>query len=395
MIIPDPKMNKHLEKLQHLFNSNIIMNWSNIHKSIMMLFLMLGVHFVWIAWKFLIISEPKFWQWVNLPLLKTQVYLNIYTALLVSCLIIFCYFFQKKPWVNTILPHFILGFFVNVMLVDGFLVGLYSPATIFAFVCISGLGLILFSRKIFYAQLTLALVVYTTLMYCTYHKMIPYAPLFSAHLLNHQPHYNLFWIVSMLYFIIPIFLICFILCEILLSQWRHREALIKCLSQTDPLTNLYNRRFFNERLNSIQKNQSHYAIILMDIDHFKSINDQYGHHFGDEVLQRVAHLLSTQTRNTDIVARYGGEEFIIALPDTSLTVAHDIAERCRIIIQNEILETLEHKNIQFTASFGVAISIYESNISKVIHLADQALYHAKLHGRNQVQLYTDRIKEFS
>ena len=133
----------------------------------------------------------------------------------------------------------------------------------------------------------------------------------------------------------------------------------------------------------------------MDIDHFKSINDQYGHHFGDEVLQRVAHLLSTQTRNTDIVARYGGEEFIIALPDTSLTVAHDIAERCRIIIQNEILETLEHKNIQFTASFGVAISIYESNISKVIHLADQALYHAKLHGRNQVQLYTDRIKEFS
>lgn len=276
-----------------------------------------------------------------------------------------------------------------------FLVGLYSPATIFAFVCISGLGLILFSRKIFYAQLTLALVVYTTLMYCTYHKMIPYAPLFSAHLLNHQPHYNLFWIVSMLYFIIPIFLICFILCEILLSQWRHREALIKCLSQTDPLTNLYNRRFFNERLNSIQKNQSHYAIILMDIDHFKSINDQYGHHFGDEVLQRVAHLLSTQTRNTDIVARYGGEEFIIALPDTSLTVAHDIAERCRIIIQNEILETLEHKNIQFTASFGVAISIYESNISKVIHLADQALYHAKLHGRNQVQLYTDRIKEFS
>lgn len=120
MIIPDPKMNKHLEKLQHLFNSNIIMNWSNIHKSIMMLFLILGVHFVWIAWKFLIISEPKFWQWVNLPLLKTQVYLNIYTALLVSCLIIFCYFFQKKPWVNTILPHFILGFFVNVMLVDGF-----------------------------------------------------------------------------------------------------------------------------------------------------------------------------------------------------------------------------------------------------------------------------------
>ena len=395
MILPHTKINKHLEKLKHQFSSNIIMNWSNVQKSILMLFLALGVHFVWIGWKFLIVFEPKLWQLVNLPLLKLQIYINFFTASLVSCLIVFCFFFQKKAWANTVLSHLAIGIFISIMLVDGFLVGLYSPATIFAFVCISGLGLILFSRNFFYFQLSFALIVYFTLIYCTYHKIIPYAPLFSTQLLNHQPHHNLFWIASMFYFIIPIFLTCFILCEILLSQWRHREALIKCLSQTDPLTNLYNRRFFNERLNLIQKNQSDYAIILLDIDHFKSINDQYGHHFGDEVLQRVACLLSSQVRKTDIVARYGGEEFIIALPDTSLVVAQDIAERCRLIIQNEILETLEHKNIQLTASFGVAISIYESNTSKIIHFADQALYHAKQRGRNQVQIYTDQIQEFN
>ena len=383
------KKNKFLKKLQNQFNSNIIMNWSNVHKCMLVLMLTLGMHFLWIGWKLFIITNPMLWQWVDLPLLKSQIYFNIYAAILVSHLIVFCYFFEKEVWANTILPHIVLAIFVNVLLVDGFLVGIYSPATIFAFVSISGLGLILFDRKIVYIQFIIAITVYCALMYCTYHKIIPYAPLFSENLLDHRPRHNLFWIVSMLYFIIPILISCFILCEILLTQWRHRESLIKRLSQTDPLTNLYNRRFFNERLNFIQKNQSHYAIILMDIDHFKSINDQYGHHIGDEVLQRVAHLLSSQTRNTDIVARYGGEEFIIALPDTSLGVAQDIAERCRLIIQNEVLETLEHKNIQLTASFGVAISIYETNTSKVIHLADQALYHAKQLGRNQVQHYTD------
>ncbi len=383
------RKDKFLKKLQNQFNSHIIMNWSNVHKCMLVLMLTLGMHFLWIAWKLFIILNPILWQWVDLPLLKSQIFFNIYAAILVSHLIVFCYFFQKEVWANTILPHIVLAIFVNVLLVDGFLVGIYSPATIFAFVSISGLGLILFDRKIVYIQLIIAITVYFTLMYCTYHKIIPYAPLFSDNLLDYKPRHNLFWIVSMMYFIIPILISCFTLCEILLTQWRHRESIIKNLSQTDPLTNLYNRRFFNERLNFIQKNQSHYAIILMDIDHFKSINDQYGHHIGDEVLQRVAHLLSSQTRNTDIVARYGGEEFIIALPDTSLAVAQEIAERCRLIIQNEILETLEHKNIQFTASFGVATSTYGTHINKIIHLADQALYHAKQLGRNQVQLYTE------
>lgn len=383
------KKNKFLTKLQKQFNSNIIMNWSNVHKCMLVLMLTLGMHFLWIGWKLFIITNPMLWQWVDLPLLKSQIYFNIYAAILVSHLIVFCYFFQKEVWANTTLPHIVLAVFVNVLLIDGFLVGIYSPATIFAFVSISGLGLILFDRKIFYIQLIIAITVYCTLMYCTYHKIIPYAPLFSENLLNHQPRHNLFWIVSMLYFIIPILISCFILCEVLLSQWRNQESFIKNLSQTDPLTNLYNRRFFNETLDTIQKNQSRYAIILMDIDHFKMINDQYGHHFGDEVLQRVASLLCSQTRHTDIVARYGGEEFIIALPDTSLAVAHEIAERCRLIIQNEILETVEHKNIRCTASFGVAISIYGIHINKVIHLADQALYHAKQLGRNRVQSFTD------
>jgi len=190
----------------------------------------------------------------------------------------------------------------------------------------------------------------------------------------------------MLYFIIPIFIVCLILCEILLSQWRNREAIIKNLSQTDPLTNLHNRRFFNEQLNLIHTKLSSYIIILVDLDHFKNINDIFGHHFGDEALCEVAKILSAHTRHTDIVARYGGEEFIIALPNTSLKIAQEIAEHCRLAIQNQCL-IYEQIDIQLTASFGISSSNQDLQMNKVIHQADLALYQAKQHGRNQVQIY--------
>ncbi|WP_228255420.1 GGDEF domain-containing protein [Acinetobacter wuhouensis] len=193
----------------------------------------------------------------------------------------------------------------------------------------------------------------------------------------------------MAYFIIPILIACLVLCEVLLSQWRHRESLIQILSQTDPLTNLYNRRSFNEKLSLIQNTHTQYAIILIDIDHFKMINDDFGHHIGDEALKAVAQLLSTLVRSSDIVARYGGEEFIIAMPETSLTIAREVAERCRLAIQNQTLETLTQKKINLTASFGVATSEDETQINKIIHHADQALYRAKAYGRNQVHFHSE------
>ena len=274
------------------------------------------------------------------------------------------------------------------MLGDGYLVGIYSPVMLFSLVSISGIGLILFNRNVIYYQLAIALSIYGALIYFTYIKTIPYAPIFSQNLMENNPYNNQFWLTSMLYFIIPIMIACLILCEILLSQWRHRESLIQILSQTDPLTNLYNRRFFNEKLNFIQETQTQYAIILIDIDHFKMINDDFGHHIGDEALKRIAKLLSTLTRNTDIVARYGGEEFIIAMPETSSAIAYEIAEQCRLAIQDQKLETFDHQQIHLTASFGIAISNDQTDMDKIIHNADQALYRAKEYGRNRTQRYT-------
>lgn len=388
-------INLFLKKLKTQFDSNIIMNWTSLHKCILILFLTIALQFSWIAWKVFIVLNPEIWQWVNISLIHSQLILNTASTILLFFLIAFCYFFQDKKWANTYLPHIVINIFIVLMLADGFLVGIYSPATVFAFVCISGLGLILFNRKIIYIQLVTALVIYISMMFLTYWHIIPYAPIFSTRILENNRHDNLFWVGSMLYFIVPILIVGLVLCEILLSQWRHRESLIKKLSETDPLTNLYNRRFFNEKLDAIQKAQTHYVIILIDIDHFKEINDLYGHHFGDEALCQVAQLLVSHIRLSDIVARYGGEEFIIALPETSLSVAQAIAERCRLDIQNQVLESIDHHYVQLTASFGIATSVDDDNVSKVIHLADKALYQAKQSGRNQVRLYHAPINEIA
>lgn len=377
----------YIKSLKNQFNSDIIMNWNNIHKSILVLVLAFGIQLLWIFWKLWIINTPSIWPWVNLPLIHTQIYINSISAFFFIGLVCICYKFQKKHWAHLFFPHLVISIFTLMFISDGFLVGIYSPATIFAFVSISGIGIILFNRKFIYIHLFNAFSIAIILMYCTYKNLVPYAPIFSQTLLEHDPQKNLFWVLSMAYFIIPILIACLVLCEVLLSQWRHRESLIQILSQTDPLTNLYNRRSFNEKLSLIQNTRTQYAIILIDIDHFKMINDDFGHHIGDEALKAVAQLLSTLVRSSDIVARYGGEEFIIAMPETSLTIAREVAERCRLAIQNQTLETLTQKKINLTASFGVATSEDETQINKIIHHADQALYRAKAYGRNQVHFH--------
>jgi diguanylate cyclase (GGDEF)-like protein len=198
----------------------------------------------------------------------------------------------------------------------------------------------------------------------------------------------------MLYFIAPILIICLILFEILLSQWRHREQLIQHLSQIDPLTNTLNRRSIKACLEKLEhKPTKSYALVLIDLDHFKQINDQYGHNKGDETLIQVSEALSQIIRDNDVVGRFGGEEFILILHQSSLAQAENIAERCRQAIQALHLLSNVGDIIKVTASFGVAFSSTETNPQKLLSQADKALYEAKACGRNQVKCYRERLVE--
>ncbi|MCA9654865.1 MAG: diguanylate cyclase [Myxococcales bacterium] len=158
---------------------------------------------------------------------------------------------------------------------------------------------------------------------------------------------------------------------------------------TDGLTRLTNRRAFNERFDQLhalaERTGQKYAVILTDIDHFKSVNDTYGHPVGDQVLQRAASVFAGRSRRVDIVARYGGEEFVLVLPDTDGAGAEHFANELRKEI-GEMTMTSEHGNFQVTISMGVAEFPADGNDrGELLERADQALYWCKEHGRNCVR----------
>lgn len=153
-------------------------------------------------------------------------------------------------------------------------------------------------------------------------------------------------------------------------------------SLTDPMTRLYNRRGMHKIINRCQISSSCLSVIALDIDHFKRVNDTWGHDAGDDVIRTVADVMRDCSRNEDFICRSGGEEFLILLPDTGLSAATGLAERIRTHIEHRHFESIQS---DLTISCGVAL--WESGHGKIcqtIKQADQALYQAKHQGRNQV-----------
>ena len=172
------------------------------------------------------------------------------------------------------------------------------------------------------------------------------------------------------------------------AQIQQMNALSERLKQAeeqarnDPLTGLANRRKLREHFNSLAPNQTS-LFLMFDIDHFKKINDTYGHDAGDEVLIKIADLLKQSVRSTDMVARLGGEEFCVILTNTANKQGIKLAETIRKKIENTTFKG-QHGSIQVTMSIGIAERQIGETINHWLKRADQALYHAKNNGRNQV-----------
>jgi diguanylate cyclase (GGDEF)-like protein len=163
------------------------------------------------------------------------------------------------------------------------------------------------------------------------------------------------------------------------------------LSRTDALTGLCNRGYWEEQLQAewrrAQRTHEPLSLVMFDIDHFKNINDQYGHPVGDEVIRLVALLLQQECREIDISGRYGGEEFAVILPETPEEGALVFCERLRQAIEAQRLETPEGP-VAFTVSLGIAGWTSEMESTRQwLECADQALYQAKNGGRNQARVY--------
>lgn len=383
-----PALRSYRELTHFLVKKSAIMNWSTLDKCILMLVLGSLIHIAWIIWKVYIILNPSVWLWVDMQLIHTQIIVNGISLGLFLGLIYWCRHPSSDAFLHNALPYISVGILVISLCRDGYLVGVLSPATMISYVCLVTVGLVLFNRTLVYAAMIPATLFLFGAGILSFFDYIPYGPLFNFY--GMQPYENGFWILSMLFFISPMMLTCLILFEILLSQWRYREKLIRRLSQLDPLTNLFNRRSINRYLNQFDMNQEKsYAVILIDLDHFKSINDRFGHHKGDEALILVAEALALHLRESDVVGRFGGEEFILLLKNTDQKQAVNVAERCRNTIQHIILLDDRQHSIHITASFGIAISEQEIRPQQLLTNADQALYAAKAAGRNCVRCYSE------
>jgi len=165
-------------------------------------------------------------------------------------------------------------------------------------------------------------------------------------------------------------------------QLRRETDKFRKLSTVDALTNAFNRHGIEQIIESLEINSETTAVIMIDIDHFKRINDRRGHDAGDRVLQTISSIVMKATRNSDKFGRWGGEEFVLICPNTSVAMALALAEKLRILIFDALFEP--DNPLAVTASFGVASVSRTEPFSVALKHADEALYRAKAMGRNCV-----------
>jgi diguanylate cyclase (GGDEF)-like protein len=177
-----------------------------------------------------------------------------------------------------------------------------------------------------------------------------------------------------------------------LRRWQDGNKLlikIHSIATQDHLTQLFNRRYIQEalqlELERSERTDSIFSIMVIDIDHFKSVNDTYGHNIGDQVLMEFSKILTDSVRTIDLVARWGGEEFLIICPETDINGAKKLGEKLLNAIRSNSNNNIQH----VTASIGIACAGKSDTTESLIHKADDCLYQAKNTGRDSLVIYSD------
>jgi two-component system, cell cycle response regulator len=175
------------------------------------------------------------------------------------------------------------------------------------------------------------------------------------------------------------------------NRLRNVNERLQELSMTDSLTGLYNRLFFQKRITYEYQRAMRYrkplALLMLDLDHFKKVNDTFGHQFGDYVLHHASSLLAGCVRQVDILARYGGEEIVVACPETDVAKSLIVAERIRTKLESAEFKK-DSANTKITASIGISVCPDDriKDADELLRTADEALYRAKQDGRNCIRI---------
>ena len=340
-----------------------------------------SMELLFLFWKLLLVT-PIMGTAVNTRVLEAHYPVALMMICSSSLIAALCFIYRQSTRLQHIMPLFCAGYIGVTLCYHSYLVGTIAPITGVLLVGAGMLGLLLFGRRVIYPVLTLAVIILSSLTYLAMMGDIPYAPLFQY---THAPfpEQATGWLISTTVLYMMVLSVIVLMFDAIITAWWKQSEEILLLSQTDSLTKLYNRRSLNTYLQQVAKHAHSTCLVLMDLDHFKSINDTYGHLVGDEILQNTAALLSQHVRQGDWVGRYGGEEFIMVLPNTALPQAVEVAERCRQAIRTLHVGQPEVSRC-VTASFGVLHLQGSFEMRIGLSQVDALLYEAKHQGRDRV-----------
>lgn len=365
------------------------LEWSAVDKSLILIALLIPLYFQYILWSLYVLNRADRDMLVHVDVVHKFMIVEAW-VILVGIGIALIGLMLRRRWPNLQLFQYVaLQFYALSLVLMSYSIGTLSFCS--GVVLLGGpiFGFILHDRLPVWLAFITALIAIVGLSYASVLGYLPYAPVRMA---SSDPVSDLFWMNSTLFFAAPFLIFLTLMADQMLAWWRVREERIHQLSRTDALTNLHNRRsileLLEQELTRLRRKPAPLSVVILDLDHFKKVNDTWGHPMGDRVLQIAARVLRESVREGDHVGRYGGEEFMLILPDTRLADAMIVLERCRQQLIAAEVVTDDQDRLQITASFGLVCQDRTPLLAsqQLIQHADEALYAAKANGRNRIEV---------
>lgn len=368
-----------------------VLDWSVVAKCMLFMAILLPVFLQYLLWAQYVLARPDRAQLIDVGFYRSQQ--PVFVLLILATLAAFLYgvWLQRKRVESYGYQAFVIFFFSGALVYFGWLVGSLTMAAGIVLIGTPLVGFILLDRRLVAIAWFTAVAVISVLVLAAAFGHIAYSPLILRPPVG-DIELNRFWMATHLFWAAPHLFVNFALAWFTLARWRERETAFRTLSFTDELTGLHNRRSaqlsLEREVARTRRRGPPVAVLMVDLDHFKRVNDTWGHAAGDQVLRQAAATLQSSVREYDTVGRWGGEEFLMVLPDTTPDAALALAERCRARLAALDVRADNGERIPVSGSFGLACNdrFLDIDARRLIALTDEALYRAKRGGRNRVEV---------
>ncbi|HET8730514.1 MAG TPA: GGDEF domain-containing protein [Moraxellaceae bacterium] len=368
-----------------------VLEWSEVDKSLYIMVALIPILGLYLNGISYALEHPQRDRLVHVAAVQQMQLVE--TVLVAGALVIasYCLYLRSRRPDTLWVQHLAAQYYSLAMVASSYYIGTMTLCTGVIMLGAPVFGFILLNRRVVWWATATGIFSLLVLNYAAVSGSLPYAPVVvpPTDVVTQR------WWTDMIYlFTAPHVIVILLFADQTVHWWHQREDTIRHLSVTDMLTGVHNRRSIMELLDkevarSARTGQP-LSLVILDLDHFKFINDTWGHPTGDRVLQQAARTLTACLRQTDAVGRHGGEEFMMLLPSTTMAGACALVERCRSLLASTEIRADSGESFHTSASFGVSCTVCPEgkgspDAETLIRAADQALYRAKLSGRNRVE----------